>query len=77
MKFKYLIYVIIIFLIYQLFVYVSTNLKIIKTNETFISKILSNSNNHLVYNQKHNNMFNYIMANLIDINNPISILKNK
>ena len=50
-KFRYLIYVVIVFLIYELFIYVSTNLKIVRTNEQFISRILSNSNYHLAYNQ--------------------------
>ena len=77
LKFRYLIYIVIAFLVYQLFIYVSTNLKIVRTNEEFISKILSNSNYHLAYNQNYNNIFNYIVKNLIDVNNPVEILKNQ
>ena len=76
-KFRYVIYIIIVILIYQLFIYVSTNLKIVKTNEEFISKILSNSNYHLSYNQNHSNIFNYILKSMIDVNNPVDILRNQ
>lgn len=74
-KFRYLIYVVIVFLIYELFIYVSTNLKIVRTNEQFISRILSNSNYHLAYNQNYNNLFSYILRKYI--NNPTEILKNQ
>ena len=76
-KFRYVIYIIIVILIYQLFIYVSTNLKIVKTNEEFISKILSNSNYHLSYNQNYSNIFNYILKSMIDVNNPVDILRNQ
>ncbi len=77
LKFRYFVYVIIVFLLYELFIYVSTNFKIVKTNEQFISNILSDSNYHLAYNKNYNNIFNHLITNLIDVNNPVEILKNQ
>lgn len=76
LKFKYLIFNIIIILIYLLFSYISSNFKLVTINKNAISKILSNNSIHIIYNED-DNYLNKILQKFININDPVGILKNQ
>lgn len=73
-KLRYLVIIVILFLFYQLLMLISSNFRIATTNETFLVDLLSDTNYHLSYRDK--NIFVSIFNKLIDVNDPIEILKN-
>ncbi len=77
-KFKFRIfgYAFLVFLGYQVTFNVIMNIKLANTNEDFIKCLLADSNYHLLYEKKANNLFSKAFSYFFDINKPVSILEN-
>ncbi|MCI9110555.1 MAG: hypothetical protein HFH47_01935 [Bacilli bacterium] len=75
-KFRILGYAFLVFLGYQISFNVIMNIKLANTNEDFIKGLLADSNYHMLYEKKANNLFNKIFSYFFDINSPVSILEN-
>ena len=75
-KFRLLIYVFLVFLGYQVSYNVIMNIKLANTNEDFIKGLLADSNYHILYEKKANNLLSKAFSYLFDINKPVSILEN-
>jgi len=77
-KFKFRIfgYAFLVFLGYQISFNVIMNIKLANTNEDFIKGLLADSNYHMLYEKKANNLFSKLFSYFFDINNPVSILEN-
>lgn len=75
-KFRILGYAFLVFLGYQISFNVIMNIKLANTNEDFIKGLLVDSNYHMLYEKKANNLFNRVFSYFFDINSPVSILEN-
>lgn len=78
LKIKYIIYLLIIYLSYQLGSFFMINLKLVSSNEDFIMNLLSNSNYHILYDKKNDNLF-YKLGNMltsVNMNQPLTIFNN-
>ncbi len=77
-KFKYriLLYVFLVFIGYEVSYNVIMNFKLANTNEDFIKGLLADSNYHMLYERKANNLLNKMFSYVFDINEPVSILEN-
>lgn len=77
-KFKYriLIYAFLAFCGYQISYNIILNIKLAATNEEFITALLANSNYHMLYDKKANNIFNKAFSYFFNVNEPVSILEN-
>lgn len=78
LKIKYLIYVLIIYVVYQLFFNFFTKASLTSSNEEFITLMLNDSNHYIKYKKANNNFGNRIIKVItnIDLKNPVTILKN-
>lgn len=76
--YKIFIYIAIIYLIYQVTFNIIFDFKIEKSNEEFIVALLNDSNHHLLYEKRQNNLLDKIIRFIggIDPNQPASILSN-
>lgn len=74
--FKYLVYVIVVYVCYQLGMYMFLNVRLVDSNEKFIMKMLSNSNYHILYKKKEENLINKFVRYISNINieEPLTIL---
>ena len=75
-KFRLIGYIFLVFLGYQLAFNVIMNLKLANTNEDFIKGLLMDSNYHMLYEKKADNLFNKFFSYFFNINEPVSILEN-
>lgn len=75
-KFRIIGYAFLVFLGYQISFNVIMNVKLAKTNEDFIKGMLADSNYHLLYEKKADNLLNKMFSYIFDINEPVSILEN-
>ena len=75
-KFRLIFYAFVMFLGYQISFNIIMNIKLVNSNEEFIKAILIDSNYHLLYEKKANNLFSKLFSKIIDVNKPISILEN-
>lgn len=76
--FKYILIVVVLYLLYSFVSLFLLNIKLVNNNEEFIQNILSNSNYHLLYEQKNNNLA-YILTKFLtnlNIKKPVTILEN-
>lgn len=76
--FKYILWLLIIYLFYSLVSFLILNIKLVDNNEEFIEKILSDSNYHMLYEKKSNNTVYKLTKLLTNLNikEPITILEN-
>lgn len=74
-KYRIILYLLFVFLGYQFSYNIILNLKLATTNEQFMTALLSNSNYHMLYDKKANNLLNKAFTLLFDINEPVSILE--
>jgi len=75
---KYIILLLIIYLIYSLISFLLLNIKLVDNNEEFIKNLLRDSNYHMLYEKRSKNVV-YRIANILtnlNIKEPISILEN-
>lgn len=75
--FKYLLIVLVIYLLYSIYSLAILNIKLVDNNEEFIKNILANSNYHMLYEKKENNLI-YKLTTLftnLEIKKPVTILE--
>lgn len=75
-KFRILGYAFLVFLGYQITFNVIMNIRLANTNEDFIKGLLADSNYHMLYEKKADNLLNKMFSYFFDINSPVSILEN-
>ncbi len=75
-KFRIIGYAFLVFLGYQVTYNVIMNIKLANTNEDFIKGLLADSNYHMLYEKKANNLLSKAFSYFFDINSPVSILEN-
>lgn len=77
-KFKYVIYILIVYAVYQLSFNFFTKASLTSSNEEFITLMLNDSNHYIKYEKANNNIGSRIIKMLtnIDLKKPVSILKN-
>lgn len=75
-KFRLIGYAFLVFLGYQLSFNVIMNIKLADTNEDFIKGLLADSNYHMLYEKKADNLFSKVFSYFFNINEPVSILEN-
>ena len=75
-KFRLILYAFIMFLGYELSFNLIMNLKLVNSNEDFIKALIIDSNYHLLYEKKADDIFSKIFSKIIDVNKPVSILEN-
>lgn len=76
--FKYILLLVVSYLIYSLISYVLLNIKLVDNNKEFITNLLSDSNYHILYEKRSKNVV-YRLANILtnlNIKEPVSILEN-
>lgn len=76
--FKYILLLLVIYLLYSLVSFLILNIKLVDNNEEFIQKILSDSNYHMLYEKKSNNTIYKLTKLLTNLNikEPLTILEN-
>lgn len=74
---KILMYICIIYITYQTTTNILLDFKLEKSNEDFIIALLNDSNHHLLYEKRKNNLLDKVIKYIgnIDINRPVSMLK--
>ena len=75
-KFRLIFYAFVMFLGYQISFNFIMNLKLVNSNEEFVKAMLVDSNYHLLYEKKANNLFSRLFSKVFDVNKPIAILEN-
>ncbi|MBR3230351.1 MAG: stage II sporulation protein P [Bacilli bacterium] len=77
-RFKYRLigYAFIMFLGYQISFNIIMNFKLVSSNESFIKALLVDSNYHMLYEKKANNLFTKGFSKIINVNKPVTILDN-
>ena len=77
-RFKYRIlgYVFIMFLGYQFSFNIIMNFKLVNNNESFIKALLIDSNYHILYEKKANNLLTQAFSKIFNVNEPVKILDN-
>ena len=75
-KVRILLYVFLVFLGYQISYNIIMNVRLAHTNEDFLRAMLADSNYHLLYEKKANNLLTRAFAYFFDINKPVKILEN-
>lgn len=75
-RIKYLIYLLIIYLSYQIIMNYFNNVSLVTSNEEFIRALLNNSNYHLQYEKSSKNLVSVVtkLISNFDINNPLSVI---
>ncbi|HHW68964.1 MAG TPA: hypothetical protein GX747_01305 [Tenericutes bacterium] len=68
LRLKYALYIVLIYVFYQLGIYIVLNVKLVDSNEKFIMNMLSNSNYHIMYEKKEKNLFNKFFNYISNIN---------
>ncbi len=74
---RWIVIFILCFILYQWILGLFLNVQLADNNEDFIIAILNDSNHHLLYEKKHNNLVNQFLKTVskIDIKKPVSILE--
>lgn len=75
-KFRIIIYALLVFLGYQLSFNIIMNIKLAHTNQEFLKYLLADSNYHLLYEKKANNLLTKAFQKFFNINEPVTILEN-
>lgn len=77
-KFKYRIigYAFIMFIGYELTFNLIMNYKLVNTNEEFVKTLIIDSNYHMLYEKKANNLMTKLFSKILNVNEPISLLNN-
>ena len=75
-KKRLLLYAFLVFLGYELSFNLIMNFKLATNNEDFIKCLLADSNYHLLYEKKADDLFSKLFAKALDVNEPVSILEN-
>ncbi len=75
-KKRLLLYAFLVFLGYELSFNLIMNFKLATNNEDFIKGLLADSNYHMLYEKKANDLFSMAFAKILDVNEPVSILEN-
>ncbi|MBQ9011366.1 MAG: stage II sporulation protein P [Bacilli bacterium] len=75
-KWRLLVYMFFVFLGFQVSYNIIMNVKLASTNDEFIKCLLVDSNYHMLYEKKANNLFNRLFSYFFDINKPVKILEN-
>lgn len=75
-KWRIILYAFFVFLGFQISYNVIMNIKLVNTNDEFIKCLLADSNYHMLYEKKANNLFNRLFAYFFNVNEPVSILEN-
>lgn len=75
-KFRLIGYAFIMFLGYQISFNIIMNFKLVNDNKSFIKTLLIDSNYHMLYEKKANNLFTKGLSKIIDVNKPVTILDN-
>lgn len=75
---KYILIIILVFIMYEVFSSLILNIKLANSNEEFLKLLLKDSNHHLLYEKSNNNIANKFINTItnIEINRPVSILEN-
>lgn len=76
--FKFLVLFILLFFLYQWVMGMFLNLRLVNSNEEFIVALLKDSNHHLLYEKKNQNLATQLLKTLsnIDLKKPVTILEN-
>lgn len=75
-KKRLLLYAFLVFLGYELSFNLIMNFKLATNNEDFIKSLLADSNYHMLYQKKADDLFSKLFAKALDVNEPVSILEN-
>lgn len=75
-KKRILLYLLFVFIGYQLSYNLIMNFKLVNSNEEFVKCLLVDSNYHMLYEKKSSNLFSMLFSKIIDINKPVGILEN-
>lgn len=75
-KFRIFVYAFLVFLGYQVSYNVIMNVKLAHSNDDFIKCLLADSNYHMLYEKKANNLLSRAFSYFFDVNEPVSILEN-
>ncbi len=77
-KFKYriILYLFLVILGYQISYNLIMSIKLKTGNDNFIKMMLVDSNYHMLYEKKADNLLNKLLVNFLDINKPVTILEN-
>lgn len=75
-KFRLIAYAFIMFLGYELSFNIIMNLKLVNSNEAFIKALMVDSNYHLLYEKKADDLLSKLFSKILDVNEPVSILEN-
>lgn len=76
-KIRYIFYFLILYLLYQIVIDVTINLKLVNSNEEFLRALINDSNHHMLYERSSKGVVNRIVNffSNVDFNNPISIIE--
>lgn len=75
-KFRLIAYAFIMFLGYELTFNIIMKMKLVNSNEAFIKALLVDSNYHLLYEKKADDILSKVFSKILDVNKPVSILEN-
>lgn len=75
-KFRLIFYAFVMFLGYELSFNVIMNLKLVDSNEDFIKALMIDSNYHLLYEKKADDLISKLFSKVLNVNEPVSILEN-
>lgn len=75
-KYRILVYILLVFLGFEVSYNIIMNVKLAHTNEDFIKALLVDSNYHLLYEKKASNILDKAFTHVIDVNEPVRILEN-
>lgn len=74
--FRYILLILVIYLIISLISFIISNIKIFNNNETFVTDIIASSNYYMGTGSNKIYSFTKLLSNL-DLNNPVGILENE
>jgi stage II sporulation protein P len=76
--FKKIIYILVIYLAYEITMGISANISLSSSNQEFITALIKDTNHLVAYKNNNKNLLNKIMyiISKIDISNPITIIEN-
>lgn len=75
-KFRIIGYALVMFLGYELSFNIIMNLKLVNSNEDFIKALMVDSNYHLLYEKKADDILSKLFSKILNVNEPVSILEN-
>ena len=75
-KKRIFVYIFLVFLGYELSFNLIMNFKLVHSNEEFVKCLLADSNYHLLYEKKADDLVSKLFAKALNVNEPVSILEN-